>query len=57
MYRRGSQQLQATASPRSRVVIDDDIAWLQQHATASDLARANVLGDEWAGKWSAAPNG
>ncbi|CAD0356699.1 hypothetical protein LYZ86_09005 [Xanthomonas hortorum pv. cynarae] len=55
LYRRGSQQLPATASPRSREVIDDNIAWLQQHATASDLTRADALGTEWAGTWSATP--
>ncbi|CAD0364302.1 hypothetical protein ABQZ69_09640 [Xanthomonas sp. WHRI 8391] len=56
LYRRGSQQLPATAGLRSREVIDDNIAWLRQHATASDLARADVLGNEWARKWSAAPS-
>ncbi|KER84870.1 hypothetical protein GW16_12850 [Xanthomonas arboricola pv. celebensis] len=55
LYRRGSQQLPATAGPRSREVIDDNIAWLQEHATASDLARADGFGNEWARQWSATP--
>ncbi|KQQ83787.1 hypothetical protein ASF73_17440 [Xanthomonas sp. Leaf131] len=55
LYRRGSQQLPATAGPRSREVIDDNIAWLQQHATSNDLARADTLGEQWSREWSAAP--
>lgn len=55
LYRRSSQQLPATAGPRAREVIDDNIAWLQKRATASDLARADVLGNAWARQWSATP--
>ncbi|WP_153066908.1 hypothetical protein [Xanthomonas arboricola] len=55
LYRRGSRQLPATAAPRARNVIDDNIAWLLQHATASDLSRAEALDQQWGREWASAP--
>ncbi|MCL1550192.1 hypothetical protein [Xanthomonas nasturtii] len=55
LYRRGIQLLPATATPRSREMIEANLAWLQRQATPADLARADVLGQQWAMTWAANP--
>lgn len=52
LYRRAGELLPAKSPAQTRVVIDDNIAWLQQHASPADLTRADALVMQWAREWS-----
>lgn len=52
LYRRGAQLLPAKSPAQTRSVIDDNVAWLQQRASAADLARADALAAQWSREWS-----
>ncbi|MCS3810156.1 hypothetical protein [Xanthomonas sp. 4461] len=52
LYRRGAQLLPAKSPAQTRSAIDDNVAWLQQRASAADLVRADALAAQWSREWS-----